>query len=248
MTRLTFDKKDNDYSLWTPDGKRIVYFSTREGVFGGAYWKAADGTGVDEKLASALDRSFLPWSLSNDGKTLVMEEYVGGKYDIGMLSMEGDRANKPLLQEKYNGVLPQISPDGRWMAYMSNESGQYEVYVRPFPDVNKGRWQVSTGGGAAPLWSPNCRELFYLSRDSGMAVAVQTEPTFSLGTPKTLFRLTYIGSSPGSGTPWDISPDGKRFLMMKEPGSPASAGGAPLKINIVLNWFEELKQRVPTGK
>ena len=142
-------------------------------------------------------------------------------------------------------VLPQISPDGRWMAYMSDESGQNEVYVRPFPEVNKGRWQVSTGGGKSPLWSPNSRELFYLSSDSVMAVTVQTEPTFSLGTPKTLFRLTYIAGSTSGGMPWDISPDGKRFLMMKEAGSTSKPAEAPRKINIVVNWTEELKQRVP---
>ena len=142
----------------------------------------------------------------------------GSKYDIGMLSVEGDRSRKPLLQhERYNEMRPQISPDGRWMAYMSNESGQNEIYVRPFPEVNKGRWQVSTGSGNSPLWSPNGRELFYLSSDSVMAVAVQTEPTFSLGTPKALFRLTYAGVSSTTGMPWDISADGKRFLRMKEP-------------------------------
>jgi serine/threonine-protein kinase len=172
-----------------------------------------------------------------------MSEFRGGKIDIGMLSMEGDRARKPLLQnDKYSESDPQISPDGRWMAYMSDESGKAEIYVRPFPDVNKGRWQVSTGGGSSPLWSPNGRELFYLSNDSVMAVVVQTEPTVSLGTPKALFRSWYGGvfTSP-VGEQWDISPDGKRFLMMKETG-PA---GGPMKINIVLNWFEELKRRAP---
>jgi serine/threonine-protein kinase len=244
MTRLTFEK-NNEYSLWTPDGKRIVYCSHRgEGGHGDVYWKTADGTGEDEKLASVPDRGLRPWSLSSDGKTLVMEEYLSGKMDIGMLSMEGDRKYRPLLQhEKYSEGRPQISPDGRWMAYMSDESGQNEVYVRPFPEVSNGRWQVSTGSGNSPLWSPNGRELLYLSSDSVMAVAVQTEPTFSLGTPKALFRLTYVGVSSTTGMPWEISPDSKRFLMLKEAGS--SAGGGPQKINIVLNWFEELKQRVP---
>jgi serine/threonine-protein kinase len=247
LTRLTFEK-NNGISLWTPDGKRIVYYSSREALYGGVYWKAADGTGEDEKLGSAPDRLLYPCSWSSDGKTLAMMEWRGGgKYDIGMLSMEGDHARKPLLQhEKYSELLPQISPDGRWLAYVSDESGQAEVYVRPFPEVNKGRWQISTSGGNSPLWSPNGRELFYLSSDSVMAVSVETGPTFSLGTPKTLFRSTYVSSSPSSGPPWDISPDGKRFLMMKEVVSTAKpAAEAPLKINIVLNWFEELKQRVP---
>jgi serine/threonine-protein kinase len=243
MTRLTFEKNNNN-SLWTPDGKRIVYLSMREGG-SGVYWKAADGTGEDEKLASASDRVLCPGSWSRDGKNLVMTEMSSSyKFDIGMLSMEGDRARKPLLQhDKYSEIGPLISPDGRWMAYTSDESGQNEVYVRPFPDVNKGKWQVSTSGGDNPLWSPNGRELFYHSSDSVMAVSVETGPAFSLGTPKALFRGTYVGLVSDAG--WDISPDGKRFLMMKEPQSTTAAGGATMKINIVLNWFEELKQRVP---
>ena len=163
-----------------------------------------------------------------------------------MLSMEGDHARKPLLQEKYDEVQPEISHDGRWMAYTSNESGATEVYVRPFPEVNKGKWQASTGGGDSPLWSPDGRELFYLNGDAVMAASVQTDPSFNLvGTPKVLFRGKYVGALPAGGTPWDISPDGKRFLMMKESGSTPLAGGGPRKINIVLNWTEELKQRVP---
>ena len=163
--------------------------------------------------------------------------------------MEGDRARRPLLQEKYNEAQPQISPDGRWMAYTSDESGQAQIYVRPFPEVDKGRWQVSTSGGDSPLWSPDGRELFYRSGDAAMAVSVKTEPTFRLETPKTLFRGTYVSSDLRRGwillNPWDISPDGKRFLMIKPPESTAYAGGASLKINVVLNWFEELKRRVP---
>jgi Tol biopolymer transport system component len=250
MTRLTSDKKNNLQSLWTPDGKRIVYFSLREGLSGSVYWKPADGTGVDEKLASSPARVLLPWSFSKDGKTLVMVENEGTIWNIGMLSMEGDRVRKPLSQQEKAGLVqPKISPDGRWMAYTSDESGKGEVhvgvYVRPFPEVDNGKWTVSTNGGS-PLWSPNGRELFYLSSDSVMAVSVQTEPTFSLGTPKALFRLTYIGNGTSSGTPWDISPDGKRFLMMKEKVSPDRPDAeAPLKINIVLNWTDELKRLVP---
>jgi serine/threonine-protein kinase len=158
--------------------------------------------------------------------------------------MEGDHKWRPLLQEKYVELQPKISPDGRWMAYMSNESGKAEIYVRPFPEVNKGRWQVSTSGGDTPLWSPNGRELFYRNGDSVMAVAVETGQTFKCGKPESLFRGTYTSLLQDMHT-WDISPDGKRFLMMKEVGSNGSEAGGPRKINIVLNWFEELKQRVP---
>jgi hypothetical protein len=130
------------------------------------------------------------------------------------------------------------------MAYLSGESGHTEIYVRPFPDVNKGKWQISNGGGESPLWSPDGREMFYLNGDTVMAVSVETEPTFKPGKSRVLFKGAFIAGY-GESPSWDISPDGKRFLMIKPPQSPASTGEAPRKINIVVNWTEELKQRVP---
>jgi serine/threonine protein kinase len=253
MTKLTFDKKRVITPIWTLDGKRIVYWSNHENaVSGGVYWKAADGTGEVEKLVSAPDRELHPFSWSSDGKTLVIQEMVTQtNLDISILSMEGDHTRKLLLQTEYVEGQPKISPDGRWMAYASNETTgvalKGEVYVRPFPEVNKGKWQVSTGGGNSPLWSQDGRELFYLSEDNSvMAVAVETKSTLSFGTPKVLFRNTNLGLTMTSGTPWDIHPDGKRFLMMKPPGaSPSTEAGPRPKITIVMNWLEELKQRVP---
>ena len=131
------------------------------------------------------------------------------------------------------------------MAYTSYESGKNEIYVRPFPDVDKGRWQVSTDGGDSPLWSPTSQEIFYRKDNAVMAVSVETEPTFKPGKAEILFRGPYVLLGTGEGHPWDITPDGKRFLMMKEAGSTSSATGGPRKISIVLNWFEELKARVP---
>jgi Tol biopolymer transport system component len=252
MTRLTFDKSYDVQPVWTPDGKRIVFASTREGNLG-LYWKAADGTGKDEKIFRALDRNLMPYSWSSDGKILIVAEVEGNvmasnKWYIGMLSMEGERSLKTLLKEEYVEIQPQISPDGRWIAYSSNESGpnQGQIYVRPFPEVDKGKWQVSTNGGSCPRWSPDGRELFYLSRENSlMAVPVETKPALSFGVPRSMFRSIYAGLSSSSGTPWDISPDGKRFLMMKEPGNNAAKEAGPRKINVVVNWFEELKQRVP---
>jgi len=135
----------------------------------------------------------------------------------------------------------------QWIAYCTSESGRNEIYVRPFPDVNRERRQVSTKGGSSPRWSPDGRELLYLNGDSVMAVAVQTEPTFSLGPPKTLFSGMHAVTSVVSGIPWDVHPDGKRFLMIKppDPADDESAEVIPRKINIILNWFEELKERVP---
>jgi Tol biopolymer transport system component len=245
MTRLTFEKAFNLLPIWTPDGKRIVFSSDREG-YRGIYWKSADGTGVEEKLGSAPDRALMPWCWSSDGKTLVIVDSDSAyqKYSIGTISMEGDHIRKPLLKDEFAEANPNTSRDGKYMAYISNESGHIEVYVRPFPDVNKGKWQISSGGGDSPLWSPDGRELFYLNGDSVMAVSVETEPTFNCGKPRVLFKGSFIGGY-GETPSWDISPDGKRFLMMKESQPTPSASAGPHKINIVLNWTEELKQRVP---
>jgi serine/threonine protein kinase/Tol biopolymer transport system component len=251
LTRLTFEGKSNMPPLWTPDGKRIAFWSNDRANNGyGVYWKAADGTGQDEPLNSKLDRTFSPFSWSKDGKILVGQESPDNQtFDIAIMSMEGDHERKPLLQQEYLELQPKISPDGRWIAYASTESGKHEVYVRSFPDVNRGRWQISTSGGDSPLWSPDGRELFYMNGDTVVAVSVTTDPTFNVvGTPGVLFRGAYVRALPGpDGTPWGIHPNGKRFLMMKPP---ASAGAAPVaagphKINVVLNFLEELKQRVP---
>ena len=252
MTRLTFDEANDLFPLWTPDGQRIVFASNREQPMS-VYWKAADGTGKVERISSVTDRQNIPASWSSDGNTLVIMERASiDNIDIGAMSMGDDKARMALLQEKYLEAQPRISPDGRWMAYISDESGQDEVYVRPFPEVESGgRWQVSTNGGDSPLWSPDGRELFYRNGDAVMVVSVRTEPTFSLETPTTLFSGTYVSSEMGATrpefNPWDIHPDGKRFLMIKPPQATgeASTEGIPRKINIVLNWLEELKERVP---
>jgi serine/threonine-protein kinase len=236
MTRLTFNKGSSN-PLWTPDGKRIAFNFGSEGK-SAVYCKAADGTGTDEKL-SPDQLNPIPWSWSRDGKTLLLsgpDTVADGKDYIEALSMEGNRELRTLLKEKYNEAGPKISPNGRWMAYMSAESGKTEVYVRPFPEVNNGRWQISTSGGDYPLWAPNGRELFYRNGDTVMAVAVETEPTFKPGKAEVLFQGKYGD--------WDISPDGKRFMMLKQAAQTVKPAESLRKINIVVNWFEELKQRV----
>ncbi len=250
MTRLTIDEAKDYTPIWTPDSRWIVFGSARNDKFG-IYRKAADGTGEVEQLYSLRDREIWPWSWSGDRKSLLLTEaaIVPMQSDIAILSMEADRGRKPLLSEKYFESDPQISSNGRWIAYTSDESGQNEIYVRPFPDINLGKWQVSTNGGISPLWSPDSRELFYRKDDATLAVMVGTGSTFMAGNPKILFQGTYFSYVPygTSYTPWDISPDGKRFIMVKSPqptqGKFTDTGGR--KINIVLNWTEELKQRVP---
>lgn len=167
--------------------------------------------------------------------------------------MEGNRQYRPLLKEEFSESQPQISPNGRWMAYTSDKSGIAQINVCPFPEVDGGRWQVSENGGNSPLWSHDGRELFYRNGDAVMVVPVNTEPTFSFETPKVLFQKGYVSASAlailGGALDhesylWDIGRDG-RFLMIKEVQPATPVGEGPRKINIVLNWFEELKQRVP---
>ena len=258
LARLTTDEGINIQLIWTPNSKKIVFCTNRDSRYGSIYWRAADGTGKDEQLFSMPNLTVFPYSWSKDGKTLVMGETDGtldasasaAIWDIGILSMEGDHIRTPLLHEEYAEVQPQVSPDGQWIAYCSSETGQNnaEVYVRPFPDVDKGKIQVSTNGGLSPRWTPDGKKLLYLnSQNELMIVTVETEPTLKLGTPRILFESKYVGDTASEGTVWDIHPDGKRLLMMQNPGSPdeEDSAGGPKKITIVLNWDEELKQHVP---
>ena len=246
-TRLTFDEGSDSHPLWAPDGQRIFFGSARDGN-SDIYWKAADGSGKVERFVPIPDMSNYPFSWSVDGNSLVILSRKASNYDISVVSMADDHQWKELLNDEYNEIYPHISPDGRWISYMSDETGRREVYVRPFPDVDKGMWQVSDDGGFEPIWSPDGRELFYRglgsNMDAVMAVSVETEPAFSRGKFKILFRRAYIYEE---NINWDIHPDGDRFLMMKavEATDDESALEAPRKINIVLNWFEELKDRVP---
>jgi eukaryotic-like serine/threonine-protein kinase len=212
MVRLTTEA-DASSPLWTLDGRYIVYRSSTDGANSGVFRKSADGTGEVEKLASATNNNyFLYWS--KDGKQLTL------------LPVQGGIGEYP----------PQISPDGNWVAYWSNESGRNEVYVRPFPDFDKGKWLISPGGGHSPLWSPDGRELFYRDAESVIAVPFETGPDFKLGTPKALFWKYNTLSSDDKPSPpiWDISPDGKRFLMAKSV--------QPLRrIHLVASWLELIR-------
>ncbi len=240
LTRLTSDEGMDVKPVWTRDSQRIAFMSDRPDG-SAVYWTAADGTGRPERLASAPDRFLVPTSWSGDGNTMLLSEVSSDNtgFDVGALSMDGDRELKHLLQEEFIEAGAYTSPDGRWMAYVSTESGGREIYVRPFPDVEAGKWRVSIEGGTDSGWSPDGRELFYRAGPAMMSVAVETEPTFSAGIPKTLFEGTYFAAV---GPQWAVGSDG-RFLMIKH-GSTSDRTAVP-RFNVVLNWFEELKERVP---
>ncbi len=153
--------------------------------------------------------------------------------------MDGEGQVQSLIDSAPGQCCSQFSPDGKWLAYVSNETGQQHVYFSPYPNPNV-KWQVSgEEGGGQPVWSPDGRELFYISSDQMLVVSVQMEPSVSLGKPRVLFEGSYVTSQFAFWKQYyDISPDGQRFVMVKEEGTS--------QINVVLNWFEELKRLVPT--
>ena len=237
MTRLTFEGS-NDGPLWTPDGQRVTFDSTRAGGPGSLFWKPADGSGAAEQLTTTSQYRNIATSWSPDGKMLAFSE--SGVNDIWVLPFEGESKPQPFLQTPFLEGAARFSPDGRWVAYTSNESGRFEIYVQPFPGPG-GKWQISTEGGTEAVWAGNGQELFYRNGEQMLAVDITTQPAFSAGSPELLFEGQYFNDS-SVGYPaanYDVTPDGQRFLMIREeqPEVP--------QINVVLNWFEELKRLVP---
>jgi hypothetical protein len=239
--RFTTDVSNNLAPFWSPRGDRIVFSSNRGGV-SNLYEKAASGTGHDELLLSN-GNSKNPTQWSRDGRFIVYaEQDPKTKWDIWVLPTEGAAAGKPIpfLRSQFNELFGQLSPDSHWMAYTSDESGQREVYVRPFPSGEFQR-QISIAGGEQPRWRANGKELFFVAADGKMmAVGVRamagTQPSFEPGTPQPLFDAHL--NRPG-GDIWfeyDVTADGKRFLL-----DTAGGGSAPV-LNVVVNWDAELKK------
>jgi serine/threonine-protein kinase len=251
LTRLTFDPGTDYYPIWTPDGRRIVFYSTRASG-GNIYWQTADGTGAAERLTTSTTVPHYPYSMSPDGKTLVFQETQRTtSVDLSLLLMEPKPRTEPLIHSTFIETNAEISPDGHWLAYQSNESGQEEIYVRPFPNVDGGRWQISTAGGTRPAWARSGRELFYLDASGFLTTAaVQTAPTFSAAHSTRILNTKYFSGFGGggqtvAGRTYDVSPDGQRFLMIKDVAT-GDQNGTPASIVVVLNWFEELNRLVPT--
>ena len=234
-SRLTFDPHSDGDAVWSPDGHRVVFTSNRGGNgHGNLYVTAANASGNDEKLLTA-DADDIPTSWSQDGQYILFLRWSNGRAGIWLLPLTGAAEAKPLLQSTaFDQGAALFSPNGRFVAYTSNESGRYEVYVQTFP-LSGNKWQVSSGGGGLPSWRNDGRELFYLSLDGKvMSVDVKIDGGFESGTPKELFQTDI---QEGPWTPYAVTPDGTRFLI-KEPTDTRSS--TPLVV--VLNWTARLKQ------
>jgi len=243
LTRLTSDES-SFAPVWTPDSKLI--YTSRDSTTRdyGIRSIPADGSGSAAEVSARQRDQPYASSVSPDGKVAIGSEVRTGQHGgrgMWLLSLaEGvpaDAKPQPFLDSQFVKASPQFSPDGRWVAYQSNETGHNEVYVVPYPGPG-GKVPVSNEGGTEPRWVRNGRELFYRNGDKMMAVDIQTSPAFRVGVPKSLFELHY-------GAAYDVSPDGKRFLMLK-PAAGQNVGSGQL--HVVVNWFEELRRRVPVEK
>lgn len=236
-TRLLADGS-NQWPIWTPDGKRLTYRATRAGTRNIA-WRLADGTGTEERLTTGPG-NHSPGSWSPDGTVLLYMDVTAGD-DIMELRLS-ERKTQPFVRTPYSESAPQFSPDGRWVAYLSDESGRQEIYVRPYPGPG-GTIQISTGGATEPVWNPNGRELLYRSGNKMMAVETATAPVLAAGRPRMLFAGDFVLHQTGLPN-FDITRDGRRFLMV-QPGPQEHL--TETQIVVVLNWFDELKRLVPTN-
>ena len=231
LTRLTFGGGNNDFPIWSPDGRYVVY-QAEKGRSPNIFRKPWDGSGSEERLTSDANAQ-TPTSFTPDGKMLAFTQ----NGDIWILPMEGDRKAWPLIQSPANENRGMFSPDGRLLAYSSDESGKNEVYVVPFPKHDS-KWPVSTGGGTPAGWSRSGKELFYLNGTALMVVDVSYRGNFDFSVPRKLCDV------PASATLFDVSPDGGRFVAGKGRAERFTAD----RLDVILEWFDELQQKFASGR
>ena len=243
LNRLTFGARAN-LPQWSADGQYASYRSIREGT-GNMFWIRADGTSTEEQLTRGDFTQQNPSSWSPDGQLLAFYQIPGvggsGDRDLWVMPRDGDREPRPFLQTAFNEAAPNFSPDGRWLAYVSNESGANEIFVRPFPGPGDPS-QISTEGGGGPLWAQSGGELFYMNDNQLMAVDIETGPEFSAGVPRVLFQDRFQAST-GNVASYDATVDGERFVMIQD-AVVTDTEAPPDQITIVGNWPEQLQEAV----
>ena len=237
-TRLTLGKGLSTDPEWAPDGRSVAFASNRSGRDFNIFSKDADGTGEevqlsDHEVGATFPRSYLP-----DGSGLLFQH----ENNIGILHLEPEPKEEILLGTPFDEMEPSLSPNGRWLAYVSDQSGRREVYVQPFP-TGDSRWAVSNDGGQEPAWSRDGAELFYRNGDRMMVVSVSGASDLRLGTPSVLFEGHYEVDPFGpDARNYDVSPDGSRFLMIRRE---VDRDRPQQQLNIVVNWFEVLRELDP---
>jgi serine/threonine-protein kinase len=240
LTRLTFDPGEDFSPIWTPDGKMVTHASEFEG--GGPRLSQTPANGSGSTVSLTPNQPTLvgfganePASWSPDGETLIFNK----SFTIWTLDLGGDSKAQPYFESPFHEAAPRLSPDGRWLAYHSDESGRDEVYVRSFP-VPDQKFQISTEGGAWPVWNRNGRELFYRIGNEMMVVDITHQPAFAASVPRVLFKGSYEYTW-GEVPNYDVSPDGRRFLMIQTVEPETSPG----PIGVITNFFDELRRLVP---
>ena len=245
--QFTFDLRSDQWPLWSRDGSRIYFQSGRDGAPPQLFVKPSDGSGqVERVLSERLNGMAAAGGWSADGETLVFT--ATGNPDTGIdiftVRLDAGEAPEPLVQTPDLDSWPTVSPNGRWLAYVSDETGERRIYVRPFPDAaSGGRRVISEGPGERPLWGRDGQELFYHTAESAMVVPVETGDTFQRGTPRRLFSMEPYDLSPAFFH-WDVSTDGEQFLMVKR-GEATDENAQPSQVIVVQNWAEELKGMFP---
>ena len=255
LDRLTTSSGTDMSPVWTPDSRSIIWAGTTNEAVPNLYRQAADGTGKPDRLTTSPSAQF-PSSISQDARLVLWESAASvTNYDISTLDLRAGATQphrtEPLIHTAANESNGELSPDEHWIAYQSNESGQFEIYVSPFPKVDESRAHISTAGGTRPLWARNGRELFYLDA-KGLLTAVpipvqSSDTTFKAGVPTKLLDTRYFAGSSSRGLDlrgYDVSLDGQRFLMIKDNTAGDRPSAPPASMELVLNWVEELKQRV----
>jgi serine/threonine-protein kinase len=236
LMRLTLDPAIDTAPIWSPDGRFVAFRSERDG--GGIFLKRADGSGADERLTRSDGPSrpaHTPYAFTPDGRTLLFAE-LRSYSDQGIAAVELGPPPRVsvVLDGPFAEARPALSPDGRWLAYQSDESGRFEIYLRPYPDVDRARLTVSTAGGTSPRWSATGRELFFFDGRAMVAVPISPGEPLRVGHPTAMFEATRYAER--LGPVYDVAPDGQRFLFLRATG-PGGAQPRRADLRLVQHWL-----------